>query len=363
MANDINSVAISFTNILLKNYKQQLLEEDVSGILIDMIDNETVFNEITEIFQHSYDFLQFFIFYFKNIVPNGGFEFSLAPFFLNIPEGNYSLVDDSPFHGDYKFKEKLDLSPNYFKGVENIPLNAFFDWSGLNKVTLSNEVKSIDDRVFYGCTSLTSVEISNSVKYIGDNAFQNCSSLTNITIPEGVTRLGVGAFSECKSLESAVILGKLRTIPQWAFISCHKLTNVVMPKSIKTIYDSAFEDCWSLKTIVLPDELKCIGYGAFKYCKNLSNIVIPDSVNKICDTAFNGCTSLTSIQLPSNLERIGYYIFGSCENNLNDVTYNGTKEQWQQIDKSRYWFSNWASSSNPKQIKCTDGIIKITGEL
>lgn len=362
MANDINSVAMSFTDILLKNYKQQLLEGDVSAILIDMLDNETVLEEIAEIFTDSQDFVQFFIFYFKNILSNK-VEFSLAPVFLNVlEEGNHSYVDKSIFHGDYKFKEKLELSANYFKGVANIPWFAFFGWSGLDKVTLSNDVKSIGDRAFYHCTSLTSIEIPNSVKRIEDSAFCGCSSLTSITLPESVTRIGAGTFNKCDSLESVVILSKLRKIPQWTFISCHKLTNVVISKYIKVISDSAFEDCWSLKTIALPDGLEQIGYSAFKYCTSLSNIVIPDSVTKIQAMAFLGCTSLTSVQLPSKLEDIGYFIFGDCKNNLNNVTYNGTKEQWLQIMKDRQWFSNWASSFYPKQIKCTDGIIEVRGE-
>jgi len=356
MANDTDNLVTSFTDILWDNYQPQLIEEDVSAILIDMLTNEDLIRDIIKTFKRQCDFLQFFIYYFKNI---GGMEFSLASVFSNVLEGKYKYAEEWLYRGGkYTFEKKIDLSPNYFKGVEKIPANAFSYWFGLNKVTLSNDVKIIGNDAFSYCNSLTSIEIPNSVTRIGDYVFYRCNSLTSVTIPESVSRMGMYVFDECESLESAVILGKLKSIPAWTFKRCSKLTNVSIPKYVKIINGWAFQECNSLKTIALPNGLKSIGDGAFLDCTYLTNLVIPDSVTKIGDDAFCYCTSLKSLRLPSKLEEIGAFIFVHCEDTLNDVSYNGTKEQWQQIGKSRFWYDNWASYDKPKEIKCTDGIIR-----
>lgn len=64
-----------------------------------------------------------------------------------------------------------------------------------------------------------------------------------------------------------------------------------------------------------------IGWGAFYVCVGLTSITIPNSVMSIGEQAFSGCMSLTSIR------------------------YNGTKEQWEAIEKPFGRSSDTASLS------------------
>jgi hypothetical protein len=51
----------------------------------------------------------------------------------------------------------------------------------LSKITLPDNVKSIESNAFYRCESLTEITIPNSVKSLGYEVFENCISLEAIT--------------------------------------------------------------------------------------------------------------------------------------------------------------------------------------
>ena len=51
---------------------------------------------------------------------------------------------------------------------------------------------------------------------------------------------------------------------------------------------------------------------------------------------------------------VGYEAFDGCDS-LTSVTYNGTKAQWQSINKS----DDWSNDSEIKTIKCTGGNIAL----
>ena len=52
--------------------------------------------------------------------------------------------------------------------------NAFYNFTALENVTLSEGITSIGESAFYGCISLTSITIPEAVTSIGDYAFYNC---------------------------------------------------------------------------------------------------------------------------------------------------------------------------------------------
>lgn len=156
---------------------------------------------------------------------------------------------------------------------------------------------------------ITEIIIPNNIKKIGEDAFHECESLTNITIPDSVTSIGDSAFSFCKSLN-----------------------NITIPNSVTNIGEEAFYNCRNLTSITIPNSVKSIGRSTFEYCTKLTSITIPNSVKSIDNWAFSDCENLTNISIPSSIISIGGYAFYKCTN-LKNIIFNGTKEQWDNIEK------------------------------
>ena len=303
---------------------------------------------------------------------------------VEIPD-TVTEIGSYAFHNFRKVK-KINI-PN---SVTRIGLGAFYYCINLTSITIPNSVTSIGSSAFSWCSSLTSIAIPESVTSIELDTFSWCGSLTNITIPESVTSIGDRAFSNCSSLTNITIPESVTSIVRDTFGSCSSLTNInvsynnknyssidgvlfnkdktviikypegkesksyKIPNSVTSIGYGAFEDCSSLTSITIPDGVTSIGYGAFKDCSSLTSITIPDSVTSIGANAFEYCSSLTSITIPDSVTSIGYGAFSASRSFIN-ITYNGTKEQWNKIGKD----SNWKIDSAIKTITCTDGVIQI----
>lgn len=97
------------------------------------------------------------------------------------------------------------------------------------------------------------------------------------------------AFLGAKYIESAIISGKIETLPSYAFRQCSALKEVVLPTSLKVIDANAFESCSALQNIVLPEGLEKITDSAFRMCSALVSVSIPKSVNYIGREAFLSC--------------------------------------------------------------------------
>ena len=215
--------------------------------------------------------------------------------------------------GDYAFYDCTGLTritiPN---SVTSIGRGAFSGCTGLTSITIPDSVTSIGDSAFSGCTGLTSITIPDSVTSIGYSAFSGCTGLTRITIPDSVTSIGNCAFEDCTGLTSITIPDSVTSIGDFAFYGCTGLTSITIPDSVKSTGDSAFSGCTGLTSITIPDSVTSIGFGAFKGCTGLTSITIPDSVTSIGDSAFSGCTGLTNITIPDSVTSIGKWAFSDC---------------------------------------------------
>ncbi|MBE5744537.1 MAG: collagen-like protein [Clostridiales bacterium] len=77
--------------------------------------------------------------------------------------------------------------------------------------------------------------------------------------------------------------------------------------------------------------VKNIYVDAFYNNDNITSVVIPDSVTSIGGYAFYSCNSLTAVVIPDSVTSIGEWAFSNCES-LTDVYYNGTIDDWVQIE-------------------------------
>ena len=233
--------------------------------------------------------------------------------------------------------------------AKTIGFCAFNGCTGLNSLTLTNEVEKIDGAAFGHCSALTSLFIPASVKQIASGSFEYCSSLESISvatantmynspnncnaimendnlllvgckktvIPSNTISIASHAFSGCADWAigaDLVLPSTLKSIGSYAFSGCSGLKSISVPSTATAIGEYAFEGCSNMDNIKLPPSLayKEIRNGMFSGCSSLLSITIPSNVTSIGKSAFYGCSSLKSIELPSVVTSIGDYAFYGC---------------------------------------------------
>ena len=96
-----------------------------------------------------------------------------------------------------------------------------------------------------------------------------------------------------------------------------------------------------------------IANNAFNSNATLTEIVIPDSVTVIGKSAFEMCLGLTSVTIGAGVTVIDDSAFAYCSN-LSSITFNGTKAQWNAINKT----SNWDFVPATKVV-CSNGEVDL----
>ncbi len=207
--------------------------------------------------------------------------------------------------------------------------------------------RAFDDQMF-----LTDVVIPEGVTSIGDHAFYGCRSLVNVRIPTGVTSIGDYAFYECNSLMNAQIPTGVTELGKMAFFNCVLLESISLPEGVTTIGSFAFAQCDALSSVVLPETCTSIGDHAFSYCDGLKEITLPGALTIISENIFESCDFLKTVNVPSSVTGIAERAFWFCDD-LTDITYDGTKVQWQAIHKAY----GWNEYTGNYTVHCTDGDI------
>lgn len=206
----------------------------------------------------------------------------------------------------------------YIRGMGDMAENHRLDSSPWNEIAsevktvlIEEGVTSICDRAFFDFTNLTNITISNQVVSIGRYAFSNCQSLKNIEIPDSVTKIDEGAFSNCINLLSVTMPENMTTISAKEFSGCKSLKNFDIPNSVTTIGEYAFSNCGSLENITIPDSVTELD-GTFFGCKKLNNVKLPRNLINIGEDTFSVCSSLESIEIPNSVTNLGAAAFYEC---------------------------------------------------
>ncbi len=208
----------------------------------------------------------------------------------------------------------------------------FSSIASLEKITLKGAT-SIAERSFYKCSA--DVILSDGLLTIDDHAFYSSSIAGDIVIPDTVTAIGESAFSGSDTIKSFVIGSGVETIGKSAFTSCKAATSITFRgNKIALIESMTFYHCEALQTIAIPEGVQEIKGQAFDYCESMTTASLPSTITKLNGSVFHHCDALTT------------------------VNYNGTKAQWNAIQK----VSNWYNSSycpNFHTVVCTDGNITL----
>ena len=116
---------------------------------------------------------------------------------VTIPD-SVKAIGDNAFELCEKMK-KVSIP----QGVTRIGAYAFYSCNSLKDVLIPGSVTSIGAGAFYGCKALERVTIRDGAKDIDNSAFRDCSKLTEIAIPASVTSIGAKTFEGCANITIA----------------------------------------------------------------------------------------------------------------------------------------------------------------
>lgn len=223
--------------------------------------------------------------------------------------------------------------------METIGHRAFYNCSGLKKVTIPNSVKNIYYEAFCNCENLDELYLEDGdswlylgtknngpvfgktkskTLYLGRNVcktetfYSTFSGLSTVTISNSVTSLGDYIFDGEVALESVNIPSSVKEIGDYTFRGCTGLTRMVIPSSVKSIGDNAFKECNNIDLLLIGDSVRSIGASAFSGCSKMSFVQLPNSVVEIGGYAFSKCTNLNRINIPPSVTSISKGTFSGC---------------------------------------------------
>ncbi len=217
----------------------------------------------------------------------------------------FSIVDGMLFNKDKtklikyvkRDNERTFVVPEY---VTDIAYGAFNGFTNLEEITLSKNIKNIENYAFSACKNLK--KINWNITNPNDFAKRNYIFYDTGNTTDGIT----------------VVFGEnVERFPANMFYTdtttnyCTRIKSITIPETITMIPDYAFAYCRYLTEINIHSNITSIGQYAF-YCAAFEKITIPGSVTKIGAYAFGGCNSLKSLTVGENASEIGSYAFYSC---------------------------------------------------
>ena len=218
---------------------------------------------------------------------------------------------------------------NIGNNVTNIPDYAFYGFTSLPEVTISEGVTSIGERAFWKCPNLTTVHFNatnctnmkTTYYYVLRSPFNSGTDNTTnpaiitLTIGSNVTRIPEYAFYGADQITTGLIIpSSVQYIEECAFKSCSHIPSLVFENGsqLESIDEEAFNYCDDMSGILrLPNSLTEIGYWSFSHC-GFWKVVIPSSVTSIAASAFNSCGSSMVVEIagnPTSGTTIGNYAF------------------------------------------------------
>lgn len=197
--------------------------------------------------------------------------------------------------GDIEIAEEINGLP-----VTAISENAFLNCSGINSVTLPEQIKIIEESAFEGCTSLTNINNETNINFIGPAAFKGCSSLKSFSNP--IPLSSGDQIQGCTALTSLELAdtGEQILLTNLSLDLCNDLERVIIPENYVLNDSFILRNCPALKEIILPaySQLERI---VITKCKSLETIIIPDNFSSEKSMlSISECASIVELDLSAS---------------------------------------------------------------
>ena len=203
---------------------------------------------------------------------------------------------------------------NIPEGVSEIPYEAFYMCTSLERVTLPSTIKSIDEYAFSAC-GMTELVFNEGLQSIPVNAFSGCERVKRVYLSSTVVDACSSVFSNFDSLEEIVVNENnmaYKSIDgvlfshdlRWLikYPECKKGKKYTVPSTVEYISEYAFQSVDDLEEICLNEGLKRIGINGFACCDGIKKIELPSTIKTVSYGAFDACESLCELIIPKDFE-------------------------------------------------------------
>jgi len=165
----------------------------------------------------------------------------------------------------------------YSDTVTNIRREAFYGCSALEKVTLTADVKTIDDYAFSACTKLNTVSLGAKHANIGFGAFNGTALVTNNdNYVDGAVYIGNHLIKVTADTESYSVKEGTSAIAGGAFYNLKNFKNLYLPSSLVVLSDDSIvnNSCSNFQRVSIAENpLYCSEYGIL-YNKEKTKVIL-----------------------------------------------------------------------------------------
>ncbi len=155
-----------------------------------------------------------------------------------------------------------------------------FMGSDYEEIIIPDTVVQIGAQAFQNCKRLKKVTLSHNLKILEEAAFAGCSNLESVEIPESLTYLPRVCFAECTNLKSLKMHDKISYLDHYALYKCHALEDFLIPPNVTYLGIKALSQCNNIRSVTIPASLEDIECGALSEMKNLEEIHVEDGNSK-----------------------------------------------------------------------------------
>lgn len=173
---------------------------------------------------------------------------------------------------------------------------------------------------------------------------------------------------------------EITNIRDYAFYN-YRPSSILIPKSVKYIgvfanlgimyYEGTLNDWCNIEfgnayapstkgnKIYIRDDNGDIEYNNLKYSLVEGSITI--SSNIIPSNCFLNYNLITRLVIENTVNKIESYAFGDCQG-LEEIVYNGTISEWENIDKEQYWLGKpklLGGLTPATLVQCSDGEVSV----
>ena len=199
-----------------------------------------------------------------------------------------TTIGKSAFNNSSKLVN-LTLSEN----IKTIEDNAFANCLNISVVTsMIKEPFDINDNVFSAYTASLYVPVSTRSKYQEAKGWKNFATILEGERNETTTEDGM-TYIYATGDKTATLVKATTVDKDFTVRGSFKIGKVTY--TVTAIDKSVFKDKKAIVNLKIEENIKSIGANAFQNCVNLEKVELPSTVTEIGEYAFDNCTRLSHI--------------------------------------------------------------------